>query len=265
MDQAQAMNGPSQSAGTAPQIFVRAFDRADRSAIREICLQAAHQQPNPLFQEDNELVAILFLDYYLDYEPDCCFVAESNGRLVGYIVGCKSTDDYERVWRRRIGPRFLLRIARKVITLQYRRKETYRALWCHLMMRLRALFADEVRPPLNEYPAHSHFNVEPGYRGKGIGYELGVALEAHLRKRGISGIHAALVEKAGAESISRYLCARRGYRLIATRKHTVLQRSTGQEYLLKLLVCDFEQETWNAAREPAANGRDEVAPDGTLS
>lgn len=237
----------STAGGATSAVVIRGYDSSDRAAIREICCEAARQQPNPLFQQDNELVAMLFLDYYVDYEPDCCFVAEANGRVVGYIVGCKDTDDYEKVLRRRIVPWVLLRIARKIITLQYRRKETYRALWWYLMMRLRALSADEVRPPLIKHPAHSHFNVEPGYRGQGVGYELGVALEGCLRKQGVTGIHAALVEKAGADSLSRYLCARRGYRLIATRNHPVLQRLTGQEYLLKLLVCDFDQETRNAA------------------
>ncbi len=228
-------------------VVIRRYDSSDRAAIREICRQAASQQPNPLFQQDNELVALLFLDYYVDHEPDCCFVAESNGRVVGYIAGCKDTDEYERVLRRRIGPRVLLRIARKIVTLQYRGKETYRALWWYLMMRLGAVSADEVRPPLDKYPAHSHFNVAPGYRGQRIGYKLGVALEGHLRKRGIRGIHASLVEKASADSISRYLCARRGYRLISTRSHRLLQRLTGQEYFLKLLVCDLENETTNTA------------------
>lgn len=228
-------------------VVIRGYDSSDRAALREICRRAARHQPNPLFQQDNDLVAMLFLDYYLDYEPDCCFVAESNGTVVGYIVGCKDTDEYEKVLRRRIMPRVLLRIVRKIVILQYRRKETYRALWCYLMMRLRAPAANEVRPPLIKHPAHSHFNVAPGYRGQGVGYELGVALEGHLRKLGVTGIHATLVEKAGVDSISRYLCARRGYRLIATRNHPVLQQLTGQEYLLKFLVCDFENETRSTA------------------
>ena len=251
--------------GATSPIVIRGYDSTDRAAIREICRQAARQTPNPLFQQDNELVAMLFLDYYLDYEPDCCFVAESNGRVVGYIVGCKCTDDYERVLRRRITPRVLVRIARKIITLQYRRKETYRALWWYLMMRPGALSAEEARPPLDKYPAHSHFNVGRGYRGQGIGYKLGVALERCLKKRGIKGIHASLVEKAGADSISRYLCARRGYRLISTRSHRVLQRLTGQEYFLKFLVCDFEHETLNAPARTGGEQGAELAPDATLS
>jgi GNAT superfamily N-acetyltransferase len=231
----------------ASPVIIREYNPSDRAALREICRQAARHQPDPLFLQDDELVVMLFLDYYLDYEPDCCFVAESSGRVVGYIVGCKDTAVYEKVLRRRIAPRVLLRIARKIITLQYRRRDSYRALWWRLAMRPGALTFDEVRPSMIKYPAHSHFNVEPGYRGQGVGYKLGVALEGYLRKCGVTGIRATLVEKAGSDSISRYLCARRGYRLLATRNHPVLQRLTGQEYVLKLLVCDFEDEARNAA------------------
>lgn len=144
--------------------------------------------------------------------------------------------------RRRIGPRVLLRIVRKIITLQYREKRTYRALWWHLLMRLRNLSLEEVKPELRSYPAHSHFNVEPGHRGQGVGYKLGITLEGHLKKLGIKGMHAGLVEKAGADSISRYLCARRGYRVIAIRNQPALKRLTGQEYFLKVLVRDFDHE-----------------------
>jgi predicted N-acetyltransferase YhbS len=226
-------------------VSIRKYRPSDRAAIREICREASRSQPDPLFQEDPELAPLLFVDYYLEHEPDSCFVAEADNRVVGYIAGCCDTARYEKHVRRRVTPRIILRIARRIVTLRYRRKETYRALWW-------SLFANLVTRPKplseswDEYPAHSHSNVEPGHRGGGIGFSLGVAFHDHLRARGITGLHAVLVERDGAESYSRFLCAKRGYRVAAERDHTVLQKITGQKYRLRLLVCDLEAEARTA-------------------
>jgi predicted N-acetyltransferase YhbS len=226
-------------------VSIRKYRPSDRDAIREICREAARGQPDPLFREDPELAPLLFVDYYLEHEPDSCFVAEADNRVVGYRAGCCDTARYEEHIRRRVTPRIMLRIARRIVTLRYRRKETYRALWWSLFTNLVA------RPkPLSEswdeYPAHSHCNVEPDYRGGGIGFSLSVAFHDHLRVKGITGVHSILVEREEAESYSRFLCARRGFRVAAERDHVVLQKTTGQKYFLRLLVCDLDEEARTA-------------------
>jgi hypothetical protein len=222
-------------------VSIRKYRPSDRAAIREICREAARGKPDPLFQEDSELAPLLFLDYYLEHETDCCFVAEADNRVVGYIAGCSDTTRYEKHLRRRTTPRIMLRILRKILTLRYRRKETYRALWWSLFTNL-VTRPESLSAFWDEYPAHSHSNVEPGFRGGGIGFLLGVALHDQLRARGITGLHAILIEKEGAESYSRFLCAKRGYRVAAERDHLVLQKVTGQKYTLRLVVCDLEEE-----------------------
>lgn len=221
---------------------IRAYERRDRAAIREICRQAASAQPDPLFHEDPELAPLLLTDYYLAEEPDCCFVAEIDGRVVGYIVGCKDTDAYVRATRRRILPRLALRIAGRILTLRYRRRATYRALWFHLRAQLPPGRLDRLAPPRGDYPAHSHFNVASAHRGQGIGSALSRALHDHLRAVGIKGLHAIVLEPANTSAISRYLCAERGHEIAATRPHLVLKAVTGRDYDLKLLVCDLERE-----------------------
>lgn len=237
--------GSSTAAGATAQVVIRGYDSSDRAAIREICRQAASEQPNPLFHEDSELAPMLLADYYLEYEPQSCFVAESNRRVVGYIVGCKDTGRYLKMRRRRVLPRATFRILSQLITLRYRRKTTYKALWWSLVGFLRP--NRQSRPiRLSEYPAHSHFNVAPDFRGAGIGSRLSVAYHDYLRAQGVKGLHAVAVEKADSENFSRYLCNKRAFRLVATREHPLLVRVTGQLYFLKFLVCDLEQEARNA-------------------
>ena len=231
--------------GPVTPAVVRPYGDRDRAAVREICRQAAREQPDPLFQEDDELAPLLLADYYLDTEPDCCFVAEVDQRIAGYIVGCKRTEPYLQAARWRIIPRAALRIVRNVMTLRYRRPATYRALWCHLLARLSTRRLDTLQRPLATHPAHSHFNVEQRHRGQGIGHALSGALHDHLRACGIKGLHAIVIELAGDDSTSRYLCARRGHVIRATRPHELFRRITGREYHLKLLVCDLEREALN--------------------
>lgn len=226
-------------------VSIRKYRPSDRDAIREICREAARGKPDPLLQEDSELAPLLFVDYHLEYEPDCCFVAESGGTVVGYIAGCSDTARYEKHLRRRVTPRIMLRIARKIVTLSYRRRDTYRALWWSIFTNL-VTRPETLSTFWDEYPAHSHSNVNPRFRGGGIGFLLGVALHDRLRAMGITGLHAVLIEKEGAESYSRFLCAKRGYRVAAERDHVVLQKVTGQKYVLRLVVCDLEEEAQNA-------------------
>ena len=237
----------STATSAASAVIIREYKSSDRSAIREICLQAASQQPDPLFREDPELAPLLLVDYYLDCEPEQCFVAELDGKVVGYIATCKNTEDYNRAVRRRILPRLALRILWKVITLQFRNRSTYKALWWKVVAGLSARPREELPLPITEYPAHSHRNVRHGYRGKGIGHSLAVRQHDHLRQQGIKGMHAVLVEEAGNDALSRELCRKRGFEILATIPHAVLRKVTGQDYLLKLLVCDLEKEARNAA------------------
>jgi ribosomal protein S18 acetylase RimI-like enzyme len=237
-----------------PAAAVRPYTDRDRAAVREICRQAAHEQPDPLLQEDDELAPVLLVDYYLDADPDCCFVAVVDQRVVGYIVGCKSTEAYLKALQWRIFPRAALRILLNIMTLRYRRLVTYRALWWHLFVRLSLRRSLTLPRPLVTHPAHAHFNVERRCRGQGIGQALSIALHDHLRACGIKGLHAIVVERADNDSTSRFLCARRGHVILATRPHEVLRRVTGQEYHLKLLACDLEREAANAQAQSVGEG-----------
>ncbi len=251
------MTSSSTVAGATSQVIIRGYQRSDRAAIREICRQAASEQPDPLFHEDRELAPMLLADYYLEYEPESCFVAEVDRRVVGYMVGCKDTLRYLRVRKRRVFPRVILRILSQTIILRYRRKATFRTLWWRLVNHIRPNRQAKPIFQLSEYPAHSHFNVAPDFRGGGIGSQLSVAYHDFLRAQGVKGLHAVSVEKVGADHFSNYLCDKRGYELVAVRKHPLLGRVTGQEYFLKFFICDLEREAREA--EAARIGRPEIA------
>jgi hypothetical protein len=214
---------------------MRRFEERDRQPIREICRQTAREGPNPLYRQDSELAPLLHVDYYMDYEPESCFVAEVNGRVVGYLCGCKNTKRYNEIIRTRILPRVIRRVAWKILTLQYRKKETYFTLWCMLTNRQ----GEGLQPDLDKYPAHAHSNVEAKYRGQKLGIRFGAVLRQHLKESGVEGLHATIIEEAGQEDWSAHLCRKRGYQLVASRKHALFEKLTGKEWYIKLLVCDL--------------------------
>jgi hypothetical protein len=226
--------------GSDKQPTVRRFEERDRQAIRKICSAAALEKPNPQFHEDRELAPLYFTDYYLDYEPESCFVGVAEGRVVGYLVGCKDTRAFHRIFRNRFLPRIMARIGWKLLTLQYRRKATYRTFWWLLVEGFQR--TEKLSIPLDEYPAHTHLNLVPEYRGCGLSNQLSDTFRQHLREKGISGLHAILIEKVGDNSLFKRFSGRRRYQLLAVQRYRLLEKITGEAWQLKLIVTRLDKE-----------------------
>ena len=219
------------------KIIVRPFEERDRESIRRIARETGLKgNPTHLFFEDEEIIPLLYVDYYLDYEPDVCFVAEAGGRVVGYQIG--SLDARRRRWimRTRIYPRVALRILGKLLTLQYRDRKTFRTLWWIATRSWR----EALPKPADHYPATAHFNVEEDYRSRHLGRRLSVAFHRYALSRGVKGMHAIIREPEGQEALSAFLCRERGYRIVAVRQNTVWEKSTGRKWYARLLVCDLK-------------------------
>ncbi len=217
------------------KIIVRPFEERDRESIRRICRETGLKgDPTRLFFEDEEVIPLLYADYYLDYEPDACFVAEAGGRVVGYQIGSLSFQRRRRIMWTRIYPRIVLRILAKLLTLQYREKETYQTLWWILTRSWREALPD----PPDQYPAHAHFNMEIDYRGRHAGRRLNALFRRYVLSMGVQGIHTVIREAEGKETISTFLCRERGYRILAFRRSTVWEKTTGSKWFARLLVCD---------------------------
>ena len=216
--------------------IVRLFEEKDRKLIRAICRQTG-QKGNParLFFEDEEIVPMIFADYYMDYEPESCLVAEVDGRVVGYMLACKDTRRCNRVLLTRIYPRVCLRILLKIFTFQYREKQTYKTLWWIISRSWREAF----HPPLEKYPGHAHFNIESAYRGLGLGQRLSLATRQHMCESGIRGSHCLIREEERDDKLSTFLCRESGYKILNIKRSTVWEKVTGKKWYAKLLVRDL--------------------------
>lgn len=176
--------------GNASPACVIPYTPDYRDAIRRIYAETAFfGEPVETYFDDRNLFADLGIDTYLDHYPEYAWAAQSEGRIVGYIVGCPLGDGQMRRHNLARLPRILGRLAagryrvgRK--TLAYLRDQALAALGGELL---------EIRS--ESYPANLHINLLPAHRGHGLGAAL---LRAYLRKLaadGVPGVHAVTTER----------------------------------------------------------------------
>jgi ribosomal protein S18 acetylase RimI-like enzyme len=218
------------------RVIVRPFQENDRPRVREIARNTGQKgNPTNRFFEDEEVVPILFADYYMDYEPESCFVAEVDGEVGGYMLGCKDTRNYNRVVMWRIAPRLIARVLWKVLTLQYRRKRTYMTL---LWLVTRA-WREVPSAPIDEYPAHVHVNIDAGFRAYGLGKKLADAMVAHLKDRGVRGLHGIIVEPEDNDLMTRKAAELYDCRVVTVNPFTSWEKFTRKKWYAKVVVKDL--------------------------
>jgi hypothetical protein len=72
---------------TDVSFLIRPYGPADRPAVRRICEDTADRgAPLAWLRQDREFVVDLVTRYYTDYEPESTWVAESDGRVIGYLT-----------------------------------------------------------------------------------------------------------------------------------------------------------------------------------
>ncbi len=120
---------------------------------------------------DKLLFSYLYSWYYITYEPENCFVAVVDGEVAGYLIGTSDT----RIQRRRFQASIIPKINKRVLKLQkygilYDQKAKD---WLSGTLHDEILSYQEQLPAMiEEYPAHLHINVLPGYQRLGIGHAL---------------------------------------------------------------------------------------------
>jgi len=165
--------------------LVRPFERRDREAVRFICCETGFMgEPMEVFMEGREVFADLWTRYWTDHEPEHCWIAEVEGRVVGYLFGCTDTRRQERITREKILPSIILKA---FVTRCFWSLKTQR----YLIKAIRSYRRGELRTPniAREYPAHLHTNLLDGYRGLGLGTQMMRKWFDHLASHGGGGLH----------------------------------------------------------------------------
>ena len=134
--------------------------------------------------DDKKLVTLVFCRYYLEQEPENCFVAvdEDSGKVMGYIIGTTDTVRQARRFVRRMYWRIALRM---LLVTWWKYPESFRKIleWTGDQS------ADRELALADRYPAHLHINIYPDYQRSGAGTLLILTFEQWLKSRGVRGVH----------------------------------------------------------------------------
>jgi ribosomal protein S18 acetylase RimI-like enzyme len=132
---------------------------------------------------DKKSFAMVYVLYYIEHEPDNCFVALENGNVIGYVIGTVNTSNQKEFFRKKIYPKIVLR---KIFITSWKYPESVK----NLTQLLKTTIASNMdKKILLNYPAHLHINVLKKHQGKGIGSMMLTKFIEHMKQNEIAGIH----------------------------------------------------------------------------
>ena len=86
-------------------VVIRRYKREDRQAVRDIAWETAFMgESASVFFSDREIFADFLTLYFTDHEPESCFVAESKGHVVGYLIGAEDEARVKKIFIFKIMP-----------------------------------------------------------------------------------------------------------------------------------------------------------------
>ena len=156
----------------------------DLEALYHICLKTGDSGVDATgLYDDPELIGNIYAAPYLTLAPELAFVAERDGKVVGYCVGASDTRAFEDRLEAEWWPRLRERHAMPDPDRQ--------ADWSP-DERLSDLIHSPTPAPddlVAEFPAHVHMNLLLEAQGAGLGRALLEAWFQKAKARGVSAVH----------------------------------------------------------------------------
>jgi ribosomal protein S18 acetylase RimI-like enzyme len=170
-------------------VLIREYLQEDRDSIIDVCWKTGYMgEPVKKYFNDAYLFGLLFCIYYIDYEPENCFVAvdETENLVVGYILSSFDSETQQKKFRKKM----LSKICRRVFFYTiWRYHKSFKAIR-YMQKMFEKAPENENKEKINiEYPAHLHIDILDQYQRQGIGSKLLEKLETHLKKNLIIGVH----------------------------------------------------------------------------
>ncbi|MDD5281229.1 MAG: GNAT family N-acetyltransferase [Candidatus Omnitrophica bacterium] len=180
-------------------VNIRKFENKDRGQLRSISHDTAFMgQPASLFFENREVICDALNSYFTDYEPESCFIAEVDSKVIGYLIGAKSKIVAERVFKDKIMLRLFWKAVKSGVFIK--KKNIAFIFSCFKAFLKGGLDAPDFT---KEYPATFHINISKEYRGQSVGTALIKVYLNYLKQSLVPGVHLATISQAGADFFSR--------------------------------------------------------------
>lgn len=148
-------------------VSIRKYEEKDREDVHFV----NHNSDGPE-EVPNYLTGLFYLNtfcnYYIEHEPENCFVLDDDGRAVGYILCAENFDRFKEIFDSEYLPR----------------SDSYgedRYEWASTAYLRQEEFKED-------YPAHFHVDILPEYQRMGMGGKMVDTLCAHLKQKGVKGV-----------------------------------------------------------------------------
>ncbi len=154
---------------------IRPYQPKDYERMHLICYETSSG-----FDSEKGKIALYatYCDYYINEDPDSCFVAvNEKDEAIGYVICAPDPEKYEKVFNEKYAP-----ILKKASPVRY------------LFHVVNEWLCRNVK---KNYPAHLHIDILPEGQRQGLGTRLIDALTDCLKERGVKGVY--LVCGAGNE------------------------------------------------------------------
>lgn len=150
---------------------IRPYQKKDFRYIQDICMTTSNlrDEDSP---SNRAYLCALYCDYYLDNQPEFCYVAVDDDDVpIGYILCSADCDDYLVKM-----DELYLPLVRKVNSGGF--------------FKFKSLCKVTQRYIRNGYTAHFHIDILDEYQGRGLGTQLLETLCASLKENNVEGVYA---------------------------------------------------------------------------
>ncbi len=196
-------------------IKIRNFEKKDRPAVRRISYETSFLGKADELFDQPELVADALTLYFTDNEPESCFVAVTDGKVVGYLIGAKDENAMSKVSWFKVYPRL---IGEALIRGIFFKRKTFRFFTSVAKSFLKGEFKS---PDFSaEFPAIFHINVAKEYRSGGIGHDLVDFYLEYLKKNKVAGVRVSIIS-----DVAKGFFERCGFSVLFTTKRSYLRYS----------------------------------------
>lgn len=137
-------------------VVIRKYQKIDIMEVRQICMETAKKK-----YKGKEVVCWMFLDYFLESEPEHIFVLVDQGKVVGYIVVSIDSELYTKQMKEKWIPKI--------------RNYSF-------LLGFFSWICLKVSKPLNQkYGGGFHMNITSQYQHQGYGKKLLDVMGVHLQ------------------------------------------------------------------------------------
>lgn len=143
---------------------IRKYQEKDREEVRKICMETAKKG-----YQNNETVCYMFLDYFLDSEPNHAYVLIHHEKVIGYIVVSINADLYEKKMKEKWIP-------------MIQKKSFILGIFSRICLKFSTPFNRRIGGSF-------HMNITSKYQGLRLGNQLLDVMKEHLRILGESHLY----------------------------------------------------------------------------